>query len=396
MSFTRRLRKSNNANGVVDFSYDKGDSPLRRIIAAMASQPVVRKLLLQYTYISATCCTEVFDYLCSGSLSSSHLAVSEIDMRGCHLTDEGLLAISKFLSHNTTLKTLTLQSNCFAFRTDAAEAFVTAINTSRLETLSLSSNPDKNDFVSMLLKTIDSKHLMHLELSSMALETACEPSLSAFFASPRCHLRALYISGNSIDAEAVQKIHDNLHLNYTVVTFDCYALYTVSDVDLHKKLLQDKQSVLVRNQVLQTIIKKESLALLRHSRAALLPVSSSPQPPSQLSRSLPIEIILHILSFYAPTLSPAQRIRIFDFASSRTTLPPLLPRLLQRTCLPDPSAHSSANTGYPDDGCTGSAQHVSCRREAEHTEWLREIQCDAFDSHSSSSTLVIPAEAPPP
>lgn len=52
--------------------------------------------------------TEVFDHL--RSLPSSQSDIVEIDLRGCRLKDNDLLAISAFLTNNQTLKCLWLQN----------------------------------------------------------------------------------------------------------------------------------------------------------------------------------------------------------------------------------------------------------------------------------------------
>jgi hypothetical protein len=69
---------------------------------------VVRELLLQHVYLRESCWVELFEYL--RLLPKSKCMIREIDLRGCGVTDAGLIALSKFLRENTTLKTLLLQN----------------------------------------------------------------------------------------------------------------------------------------------------------------------------------------------------------------------------------------------------------------------------------------------
>ncbi|OBZ67885.1 hypothetical protein A0H81_12218 [Grifola frondosa] len=59
--------------------------------------------------------------------------------------NRGLLAISAYLRNNTTLKELFLQNNAFFGDPEVTAAFTLALNSSCLETLSLTTNPQLSD-----------------------------------------------------------------------------------------------------------------------------------------------------------------------------------------------------------------------------------------------------------
>ena len=158
-----------------------------------------------------------------------------------------------------------------------------------------------------------------------------------------------------------------------------------------------------------------------------LPLTSSPasNTPTFSFTHLPTELQLHILSFVAPILSSAQRMRIFTYASSPSTLPTLLPCLSGGSgCIPDPaspqfglgggpSSSSAAisgtgplgigmgggvvlrkrtRTGAVTSGCAsgkcmGAGNSVLCRREAERSSWLMEVRCTAFELEEPETAL---------
>ncbi|KAI0090354.1 hypothetical protein BDY19DRAFT_1036822 [Irpex rosettiformis] len=360
----------------------------QELIKAISSRKVVRKLLLDRVHLPGDGWIQVFEYL--DSLPSLRPEIREIDLRSCNLKDRDLVAISQFLSNNSTLNSLWLQNNCFDFSTETAETFIAAINSSRLGTLRLSSNPNLNGFVPRLLRGLDTMYLNILELSMMKLDAECAPHLSDYLASPRCHLHTLHINANKFLIEDIQIIHHGLRLNYSLTALEIHSVILRGDDDREaiNKYFQERVKIQTRNQILRQRVAVDALHLLRHSRAALLPsliplATPTIPPPHKL---LPPEIILHILSFFAPILSASQRIRIFTYASTRSTLPPILPRLPVRKCLPDPSAPPSPNEGCSENCCMGPALYLSCRRQYERMDWLREMHCDIFDSREGPTT----------
>ncbi|KAF9478766.1 hypothetical protein BDN70DRAFT_993960 [Pholiota conissans] len=131
-----------------------------------------------------------------------------------------------------------------------------------------------------------------------------------------------------------------------------------------------------------------------------VPVTSSSDSFS--FSNLPMEIQLHILSLLAPLLSTAQRLRIFDYAVDRSTLPSLrlcLPDL-SKVCIPDPGhlAFDSASTGIRDrvgkrvgslaklresHSCSGTtcnaSRNIICQRQTMRDEFLARVKCDQYD-----------------
>ena len=156
-----------------------------------------------------------------------------------------------------------------------------------------------------------------------------------------------------------------------------YEVSSAEQTENLKKLLQ-------RNQHYRRIVEKEALGLIRLSRALLLPPHDPPANPH-----LPTEIYLHILSFLAPALSPAQQINVFAYASSYATLPALLPPLfpLQSGCVPDPSNSSfdmiggrSPPAGRQSSGCMdGCVKGIVCQREVQRERWLTSVACDVYE-----------------
>jgi len=207
-------------------------------------------------------------------------------------------------------------------------------------------------------------------------------------------------------------------------------------VDLEKKL----KNTLARNIYLKRRVIDQSLRLLRYSRQFLCPrnteisfgpvcadncesspVSQStmrnnsdindPHPSFPFTR-LPTEIQLSVLSHLAPLLSTAQRLRIFEYASDKATLPTLrlclpssqsLASRRRSNCIPDPTilgfglapggishgkksgslSRSSTLRSTHSMGCSGGNcmgnKSVKCQRETERNKWLTEMGCDVYD-----------------
>ena len=191
-----------------------------------------------------------------------------------------------------------------------------------------------------------------------------------------------------------------------------------------RALWQDSEKelarVLQRNRLLREVTEREALNLLRYARAVLL----KPRNPTALAASralvplvtvsgesfpvlpfrftsLPVELQLHILSFLAPTLSTAQRIRIYAYASSAETLPPLLPTLASRGNLPDPSTLPFGGVpmgmgmllrkrkGFAsNDGVVTGSKYTAPgggRKTEERARWLTMMRCDAFELEEDGS-----------
>ncbi|KAF8172279.1 hypothetical protein BJ912DRAFT_994148 [Pholiota molesta] len=190
--------------------------------------------------------------------------------------------------------------------------------------------------------------------------------------------------------------------------------------------------ILSRNMFLKQNTTKEALLLLKYSRLMLQKKRKPAQPPltapcedcdcsplPQQQRQttdvpdvpthssfsftyLPTEIQLHILSALAPTLSSAQRIRIFEYAVDSSTLPSLRLCLPSSSmgCVPDPGnlGFNSAANGLrnragkkvgsltrlrevhscPAATCM-AGQSIVCQRQTMREKWLASVGCDEFD-----------------
>ncbi|KIM44144.1 hypothetical protein M413DRAFT_443190 [Hebeloma cylindrosporum] len=219
-------------------------------------------------------------------------------------------------------------------------------------------------------------------------------------------------------------------------------------LDLERKL----KNTLARNIYLKRGVTDQSLKLLRYSRQLLWqngprntktslgpqcatdcecsPVSQSTSKARKDSNTnnshasfsftlLPTEIQLSILSHVAPLLSTAQKLRIFEYASNKATLPMLrlclpssqsLPLRRRSNCIPDPTSlgfgltsvgisnhgsrsgslsrsnnlRSSHSTGCSGGSCMGS-KSVKCQRETDRKKWLADMGCDVYDPGTANT-----------
>ncbi|KAI0363160.1 RNI-like protein [Pilatotrama ljubarskyi] len=431
------------------------------VIKDMLSRRSVTKLILGHNFLGDEGCEELFGFL--SSEAGRKYKIAEISLNSNGIGNRGLLAISRYLRDNTTVKELFLQNNDFVGDPSVAVVLALAINTSRLETLSLASNPALTDiFVAHFLPVLDAPYFREVHLSVCGLTEGIAQPLIEYLTSPRCQLHVLKLNGNQLRARGVWSIVRSIrHANYTLLRMELYAtglsrLPVDSDVsssdeedpNSHPPRWQDVESdlrrSLARNLTLKSLVEKEALALLRYSRVLLLrpKVRDAPSPLSTVSpcsescscvqmstntlfssigqpyplsavssppgsyfpfTRLPTELQLHILSFLAPILSNAQRLRIFTYASSPSTLPTLLPCLSNGGCIPDPASPQFTMGGPAAGGfglstgitlrkrgggsvsacangkCMGAGNSVLCRREAERSQWLASVRCTAFE-----------------
>ena len=356
---------------------------------------------------------------------------------------------------------------------DVSIVFALAINASHLETLTLTTNKCLGDtFVAHFLPVLDTPYLQEIHLSAIGLTHASAPYIVRHITSPRCRLRTLKVNGNQLRIRAARSIIRAARAaNYTLHNLEMHANGLAEpdpDSDASPsddegeakgtpKSWQDCETelkrILVRNSVLKRRVEKEALSLLRYARPLLLRpksratpssispcsdtcacakvspeslfasigqpyahplvIASSPEPPTFQFTRLPTELQLHILSFLAPILSTAQRLRIFTYASSPTTLPTLLPCLSGGSgCIPDPAspqfglggtappssvassplalgrsggivlrkrAGGGSMSGCASGKCMGAGNSVQCRRETERMSWLSEVRCTVFE-----------------
>lgn len=416
----------------------------REVITQIRSRQLVTKLILGHNELGDDGCETLFRFL--HSPQGRGYPVAEISLNSNGIGDRGLLAISEYLKDNVTLKELFLQNNAFAGEPEVVAAFVEALNTSRLETLSLTTNQALGDtFAAQFFPVLDALFLREIQLSVMGLTYHSAPHIIEYLSSSRCRLSTLRVNGNRLGIRGGRGIVRALQRhNFTLTKLEMYA-NGIADADASSEttgsdddgagtmMWSDKQKeldrLLTRNMHLKRATGREALSLLRYARAVLLrpsndgtgtgasacmalvpsrspmdsllsaiaaPYVLSPPEPAFPFQRLPTELQLHTLSFLAPTLSSAQRIRIYTYAASPSTLPPLLPTLFSRENVPDLSTMPlggigvgvgmllrkrvgvSSRAGFGAlDGKDGEG--AASRKDEERARWLTLMRCNAFE-----------------
>ncbi|OCB84047.1 RNI-like protein [Sanghuangporus baumii] len=368
--------------------HDKGlrsISGAQEVISAIQVRKTVTKLILGHNALGDDGAQELFRFLCSKE--GRRYRIGEISLNSNGIGNTGLEAIAKYLEGNENLKELFLQNNAFQGDRETAIKLSGAINSSRLELLSIASNQHLSDtFFVPFLSYLDSSSLRELQITAIGLTRRSSPTLSEFFASSRSHaIETLKCNANALGARAMRNLVAQLRTtNFTLQKLEVYAnaaprgsgeengeegaeeAQEESVEEARAKWTaceKDLKSMLVRNELLRSRVHEEALALLTYARSLLfcstkrqaqpvkgetahipLPNSSSQQDPSDAQqcapsssqnlitntfpfRSLPIELQQCILALLAPSLSASQRVRIFAFAADPSTLQPLLPSL---------------------------------------------------------------------
>lgn len=253
--------------------------------------------------------------------------------------------------------------------------FASAINSSHLSTLQLSSNPISAEFLSAFLSSVNSPHLSKLYLSTTGLTSASIPALVKWLGDPqRCHLTTFKCNGNQLGFLGVQSIVRTIEMNnFCLTTCEIFSNQVNeeddddgSDASFTRWLTNDTllKMILHRNTTLTNGVQIDAVNLLKYARPALL--------HSKIEvdiRTLPVELTLYTLSFIAPVfLSPSQRIRIFDYASDRSTLPPLLPSL---------------KLGMPT-----SIDSKGSRMRKDATQFLQDVRCLVYEKVDEDGVFV--------
>jgi len=362
------------------YSVKSGHWSAQEIISMISSRPTVTKLDLSHNALRDDGCMVLFKFLCSDPSRKNR--ISEIKLGKNGIGDRGLLAISEFLYGNETLIDLYLPANAFQNTPSVTSAFTAALNISRLEKLNLSSNRQLSDpFVAAFLSHLDSPHLRDLCLSIVNLTPLAVPDIVSYISSPRCRLHSLSLNGNALGLQGVTDIikaveKNNFGLGKVQLYSNRPDELESDQTEATKENEQILKRALLRNQFLKMQTESEALGLLLSARASLLqPKSqqeihntSSPSCPSSHTPLpfLPTELRLHVLSFLAPTLSSAQRIRIYTYASTFDTLPALLPRLA-----------SNGSSNFKKTGCLDGS--IREQREVGRGRWLKAVGCDFYE-----------------
>lgn len=229
-----------------------------------------------------------------------------------------------------------------------------------------------DSFIEIFLPALKSHHLCELYISGLNMTPRSCPHIVAYLSSPtRCRLRSFSCNGNTFGLRGVRSIIEAIqrhNLSIPIVELHANQLsgahggaYLQYNLDAWKVSEALLSRILTRNRLLKHEIERQALRLLRYARPLLLQTSLPPLPPSStphipenppLFLRLPIELQQYILSLFGPTLSTAQRTRIFNYASIASTLPSLLP-------------HLSSGVLWPG--------------EQAGARWLREIGCDGYE-----------------
>ncbi|PBK67385.1 RNI-like protein [Armillaria solidipes] len=365
------------------------------VISMITSRRKVTKLILGHNKLSDDGCIVLFRFL--ESPAGRKYRIAEISLNSNEIGDRGLLAIATYLNGNQHLTELFLQNNLFSGDSPVIETFTNSINSSHLEMLSLTTNTALSDnFVGAFFSSLRSTYLKELHVSATGITRRSAPHIISYISSPeRCHLHTFKCNGNALGHSAVKRIIGAIEKsNFVLSSVELYSNHMATESDNDDtssddtdwKVLESKlRPILSRNMYLKRKAEKEALGLLRYSRTLLLPTKSS------ALCVLCTELQLHILSFLAPTLSSAQRINVCTYASTCTTLPPLLPKLNGdelEMCLPDPFSlglPGCENKVWEVRGTTGGCASGKCRgavlchKEQQRTKWLDAVGCSAYD-----------------
>lgn len=255
-------------------------------------------------------------------------------------------------------------------------------------------------FAERFFPRLDSPHLSNLQLSTTGLTRTAARHVVEYLSSPRSRrLATLKLSGNNLGVRGALKIVRWINrANFNIVNLEMYGVRThqggqgdqgdqsdSSEDDSSKisiappgtaiRFEEDLQSILTRNQVLQSNTHTAAFRLLRYSRVLLLKPRGKNERmvtrnPLRI-QSLPTELQLYILSLTVDTLSAYQHIRIFQFASDPNTLPEIFPDLRRRQSegIPGPSLLKKSSSPF-----------TLSPRDANRTQWLRAVGCDLYET----------------
>ncbi|KAF5329998.1 hypothetical protein D9611_010457 [Ephemerocybe angulata] len=364
------------------------------IITMISERRTVTKLVLGHNDLGNEGTIVLFRFL--ESALGRNYPISEISLNSNGIKDEGLVAISRYLKENRELKELFLQGNAFTGNPAVTRAFVEALNSSRLEIISLTTNHGLGDaFIESFMPHLNAPCLRELHISSIGLTPRSVPHIVSYIRSPeRCRLHTLRCNGNSLGLRGVKSIIRAIQQkNYSLISMECWANQLSGDnsnlpqhmsdgeededeevdetsVEVWKVCLAQLGGLRMRNEHLKKETQGQALDLLRYSRVLILRSSLRPEALASPLEALhlrtqaqgseedtrrdvfpfthlPTELQLSILSLLAPSLSSAQRSQIFSYAADPSTLPPLLPALRRNvaSCLPDPFANPALSAG---------------------------------------------------
>ncbi|KAG2136665.1 hypothetical protein DEU56DRAFT_805257 [Suillus clintonianus] len=398
------------------------------IISQLNSSRSITKLKLNNNRLGDDGVSALFTFLKSPAASRHRSTISEIHLNDNGIGCRGLRDIADYVDGNeVVLKILWLANNKLGPDIDVLAQFATTVNHSRLEFLSLTGNHNLGDaIVETFFRHLRAPRLRELHINAMGLTARCASGLAEWISSGHnggaCSLHTLKCSGNNLGIKGVCEVIHAIEMgNWSLMNVEVYAnQITCTEIPNDNSSIQqagrlsssetevswkDAERSLHRvlhrrNAYWKRQVEMEALNLLKYSRALIFQSKASlpsvdQQPSSNLTsesfpfHNLPVELRLQILAILAPSLSCAQRTRIYDYAADPSTLPPLLPRLRRDIggCVADPSRALGASVGftlYSSGGCAegkcmGAGNSLVCLLDAERTKFLEAVGCRAYE-----------------
>ncbi|KAG8947857.1 hypothetical protein FRC04_010215 [Tulasnella sp. 424] len=381
----------------------EGITGAQHIISMLESNHTIRTVVLGHNPLGDEGTAILFDFL-SSSWARRNIYLDSITINSCQIGNLGLGSIARYLDGNRSLRSLFLQNNQFNPSWNLTSALTSALNHSVLEVLSLNNNPQLSDtFLFRFLPNLSAPHLRELHLSAVGLTPISTPYIVNFLANngpehvtpvtgyqmslgrkftkiASRRLSDLRLNGNTLTLSCAQAVVQVLKTsNFSIHHFEMFANNFSADIPARHPLAgtippksaasssgeisemawpdlkAQMSAIFTRNRVLTSMATISALHLLSPSRTLLLP-TLNPKNKSPWCL-LPTEIQLQVLSVLGLGLSPQQLIRIWTYASDRTTLPDLyqpLPSLFDRT--------TTVKT-----------------RDQLREEWLCAVGCDRFE-----------------
>ena len=104
-------------------------------------------------------------------------------------------------------------------------AFTEALNSSYLETLSLTTNHELSDaFIAQFLPNLDAPYLGEIHLSVLGITPISVPHIVDYISSPRCRVHTLKLNGNHLGIRGAWAIIRAIRRhNFTLTKLELYA-----------------------------------------------------------------------------------------------------------------------------------------------------------------------------
>lgn len=411
----------------------EGTQGAHTIISQLNSSRSITKLKLNNNRLGDDGVSALFTFLKSPVASRHRSSISEIHLNDNGIGCRGLRDIADYVNGNeVVLKTLWLANNTIGPDTDVLAWFATTVNHSQLEFLSLTGNHKLGDaVVETFFRHLKAPRLRELHINAMGLTARCASGLAEWISlghnGGAYSLHTLKCSGNNLGLKGVWEVIHAIEMgNWSLMNVEVYAnqLAATEILNDNSPIQQSSSSETEvswkdaeralhrvlhrRNAYWKRQVEMDALSLLKYSRTLILrpkaSLSSADRHPMSdlVSESfpfhnLPTELRLQILAVLAPSLSCAQRTRIYDYATDPSTLPPLLPRLrrdISYGCVADPSRALGASVGFTlhssgscaEGKCMGTGNSLVCRREAERNRFLEAVGCCAYEPEYQCST----------